>query len=765
MGFVAERFTEEIKARINTEVNARPVLTRSELSRLVCGWLQWKGIDERPKEVSCRIALLKLYRKGLIKLPGSRPASFKRIAGDSDEKISWADINGVLGERGRIGLKAIEYGDKAHSRLWNRMMDEHHYLGSGPLCGKQMRYLIHGDGKWLGGLSFSSAAWKLRARDQWIGWDDEARMKNLHKVVCNSRFLILPGVKIANLASHVLGLSAGKVREDWQKRYGYAPALLETFVEAERFRGTCYRAANWRYLGSTEGRGRQDRKHEAAVPAKDIYVFPLVKDVSGELCCGRVGIQNRGAEDWAEEEFGMAELGDKRLRKRLLTMARDFYAQPEANIPEACGSRTKTKAAYRFLENPEVEMEKIMQPHYETTAKRIGEHKIVLAVQDTTSLNYSAHPATENIGYIGSRKDGGPIGLMVHNTMAFSLEGTPLGLLDVQSWARDPEEYGKRKRRHETPIEEKESYKWLKSLKAVEKTRKQCPGTTIVSVADREADIYELFALGKGLKGVELLVRAESNRALKDEQAHLWEYMARQHCQGIQEIQIPRRGNRAVRTAKLEVRFGEITLKPPRRKESLTPITLYAVWVCEIDEAKGSTPLQWMLLTTLKIRSFEEACEKIRWYTLRWGIEVYHRTLKSGCKIEDRQLGSADSIESCLAVDSVVAWRICYLTKLGRETPYAPCTVYFQEEEWKALVAFISRNAVVPEKPPTLSEAIRMVATIGGFLGRASDGVPGTETIWRGLQRLNDLTEMWKIIMNSLQPLPKNPPVSSNTYG
>jgi len=769
MGHAAPRFTEEIIDRINAEVRGMPGLTRSKLSKMVCEWLQWKGFDGRPKEVSCRIALLKLQRKGLIGLPEAIPVRFTKAATGRDKPIVWTEISDKLGDIWPIELFAIESGDEFHSRLWNRMMEEHHYLGKGPLCGKQIRYLIRGGENWLGGLSFSSAAWSLRTRDQWIGWDGKGRMENLHKVVCNSRFLILPGVRIVNLASHVLGLSAKAVRKDWHKRYGYEPVLLETFVEAERFRGTCYRAANWRHLGSTEGRGRQDRYHDTVVSVKDVYVLPLVKDIRRELGLGQAVEQNTTENcepmDWAEEEFGRAELGDKRLRKRLVTLARDFYTQPEANIPEACGSIAKVKAAYRFLGNPEVTMEKVMQSHYRSTAKRIGEHKIVLAVQDTTSLNYSTHPSTKDISFIGSRKDGGPIGLMVHNTMAYSLMGTPLGLLDIQCWARDPEDYGKRQRRHEAPIEEKESYKWLKSLMAAEKMRRQGAGSTIVSVADREADIYELFALGKKLKGIELLIRAESNRTLKDEQKPLWEYMTKQPCQGIQEIQLPRRGNRAARCVKLAVRYSEVTLNPPSRKAVLGPITLNAIWACEIDAPESSTPLQWMLLTTIGIRSFEDACEKLRWYTLRWGIEVYHRTLKSGCKIEDRQLGSADSIESCLAIDSVVAWRICHLTKLGRETPHAPCTVYFQEEEWKALFAYINREPTAPEHPPTLGEAIRMVATIGGFLGRKGDGVPGTETIWRGLQRLDDLTEMWKIMMSIVLKSTKPPPVSSDTYG
>lgn len=767
---IAGRFTEEIVKRINAYVKRGKRLTRSKLSRKVCEWLQWKGINGEAKEVSCRIALLKLHRKGIIDLPAANPVSFKRKR-DEEEKIFWTEINSTLEEMGRIELVVIETGDKALSRLWNRMMEEHHYLGRGPLCGKQVRYLIRGCNSWLGGLSFSSAAWRLRSRDEWIGWDERGRQENLHKVVCNSRFLILRGVRIRNLASRMLGLSAKRLKEDWQKRYGYSPVLLESFVEDGRFIGTSYRAANWQHIGRTAGRGRQDRKHDVAVPVKSVYVLPLEKDYQRELC-GAGWIHGNGSErkrvedrDWAEEEFADARLGDERLKKRLITLAGDFYSQPEAHIPEACGSKAKTKAAYRFFENPGVKMTEVLQAHYETTQKRLKEHETVLAVQDTTTLNYSAHPATDGLGFIGSKKEGGPIGLIVHNTMAYSLQGTPLGLLDVQCWARDTEDWGKKRRRHNTPIEQKESNKWLKSIIAVKEAAKADIGVKIVSVADREADIYELFALVRGLKGIELLIRAESNRRLKGEQSRLWEHMAKQPCEGIQEIALPRRGIKAARTAKLEVRYSAVTLIHPDGKTDMENIDMHAVWVREKEAPDGVTPLEWKMLTTMEVKGFDDACEKVRWYMLRWGIEVYHRTLKSGCKIEDRQLGSAEGIEKCLAIDSVVAWRICYLTKLGRETPHAPCTVYFQEAEWKALTAYITHNPVPPQQPPTLAEAIRMVASIGGFIGRKRDGEPGTQTIWRGLQRLDDITEMWKIMMNTINRMQKELCVSSRDYG
>jgi len=160
-----------------------------------------------------------------------------------------------------------------------------------------------------------------------------------------------------------------------------------------------------------------------------------------------------------------------------------------------------------------------------------------------------------------------------------------------------------------------------------------------------------------------------------------------------------------------------------------------------------------MLLTTLEVKDFEQACEKLIWYTKRWGIEIYHRTLKSGCKIENRQLGNVERLETCLAIDMVVAWRIYHLTKLGRETPDLPCTVFFEDSEWQALVCFVHKIPIPPEKPPSLKEAVRMVASLGGFLGRKSDGEPGTQTTWLGLQRLDDITAMWVVMYEKFQNL------------
>ena len=769
-------FRHEVLDNIRAAVESDPTLSRRALSLRVCDWLDWKAPNGKPKEMSCRTALLKLHRQGLVPLPVRSPSSVcvPKKGKPPAPLPPMAPVCCGLHQLGGVELEKIGSRYSKASGLWKSLMDTYHYLGAGPLCGAQMRYLIyspvHG---YLGAVAFSAAAWRLAARDRWIGWSDAARRQHLSKVVCNSHFLILPQVEVANLASHVLSLCARRIEHDWRARYGFAPVLLETFVERERFAGTCYRAANWHSVGTTRGRGRQDRDRSRRLPQKDVYVLPLRKDATELLCreSSPVVVKQKAEKpaavgDWAQAELGQADLGDLRLTQRLVTIARDFYARPQGSVPQACQSRAKTKAAYRFFEHPETTMDKLLQPHYEATLTRLAQEQLVLAVQDTTPLDYSTHPATERLGPIAFKANG-RIGLLVHDTMAFSVEGTPLGLVDVQCWARDFDDIGKKKRRRQLPIEQKESHKWLVSFGKLIQAQKRCPNTTLVSVGDREADIYELFELALREPGSpKLLVRAFQNRCLAEDQGHLWPKIIEQPAAGIQQIRMPRRGKRPARIAHLQVRFARVSLKPPPNKAHLPQLSVWAVHAWEEEPPDEVEPLEWMLLTTAEVATFEQALERLQWYTRRWGIEVYHRTLKSGCKIEERQLGHADRIEACLAIDMVVAWRILHLTKLGREVPDVPCSVFFEEAQWKALLVYINRDPIPPEQPPSLREATRMVASLGGFLGRKSDGEPGTKSLWIGLQRLDDLTDMWKVMNALYRPHLRNPPVSSDPgYG
>jgi hypothetical protein len=739
-------FSEELIERIQAIVDEDSGISRGGLSRRICGEQGWRNEAGRLREVSCRKAIARLEREGFLRLPERKEGGWERRR-EKDPAPATSHVEGTLRDLGAVELVLVTGEGQRLSRTWNQLLEAYHYLGSGPLCGAQARYLFQSEHHgWIGGISFSASAWRVRARDEFIGWSNEAREKNLKKVICNSRFLIVPTIRVKHLASHLLSKSLGRAGEDWEKLYGYRPVLAETFVDVSRFRGTSYRAANWVYVGQTAGRGRQDRENRRQAGVKDIYLYGLREDWREDLTeePARVPVRLREANDWAEEEFGDAELGDERLRKRLCEVARCFYSHPEANIPEACGSHAKAKATYRFMDNQRTTMDAILKPHYEQTTRRIAAEEVVLAIQDTSSLNYTAHPLTTGLGPINTAKDKA-IGLLLHDTLAFDDSGVPLGLLDVQCWARDKKQR-EDKERYSLPIEDKESYKWLKSYQAVRNVQRCCPKTQVILISDRESDIYEFFVEARDSEGgPDLIIRADRGRQRKTETEPLWEQMEAEAVEGIHEVLVPAKDGKPSRIARLEVRYAQVTLTAPQRKRRLGDVTLYAVYAKEEDPPAEGTALEWMLLTTIPVNSFEDAQWILRCYSRRWGIEVYHRTLKSGCKIEDRQLGNADRILTCLAIDMVVAWRIYHLTLLGRQEPEAPCTVFFEDSEWKALVAYVTKNPIPPEQPPSLADAIKMLGALGGHLGRKSDGQPGTTYIWRGIQKLDVVTEMYKV--------------------
>lgn len=743
-------FSEEVLTRINAASQASPTPSRSELSRRVCRWLDWRDGRGRLKVMSARVALRRLDERGLVVLPPSQghvpdPAPVTMPLGEASA------LESSLKTLGPVELILIEAGDREGNRRFRGLLDRYHPLRSGPLCGAQLRYLIRSKAGYLGALAFSAPAWRVAARDRFIGWDDEARVAGLGQVVGNSRFLILPQVRVPHLASHVLGQVLRRLAADWEARYGIRPALVETFVEASRS-GTCYRAANWRSIGWTTGRGRQDRHHRGGGPAKALYVYPLCRDWRARLGGRRPAEPSPADRDWAEEEFGEVQLGDARLAHRLRMLARDLYARPQAQLPQACGDRAKVKAAYRFLDHQRTDMQTLLAPHIDATRQRMAEVPVVLAVQDSTNLNYSTHPATEGLGPLNTRADRS-IGLWLHDTLAFTPEGVPLGLIDIQLWARDAATQGKSANRHQCPLEEKESYKWIKSYRAASALARDLDETQVVSVGDREADLYELFVeADQTPDGARVLVRAERTRRMTAEYGHLWHFMETLPVAGELTLHVPRRGNRPARQAQMEIRYAPVTLKAPKRKTDLPKVSLWAVWTRERDAPPDTQPVEWMLLTSVPVGTLAEACERISWYATRWQIEVYHRTLKSGCQIEERQLGTAKRIESCLAIDLVVAWRIMYLSRLGRETPNIPCSVYFEEAQWQALMIYTDRTPTPPAEPPTLREAMRRVAALGGFLGRKSDGEPGTKSLWLGLQRLDDLTEMYRMLTGTDPP-------------
>lgn len=443
---------------------------------------------------------------------------------------------------------------------------------------------------------------------------------------------------------------------------------------------------------------------------------------------------------WVEEELEQVSFKDKRLNSRLKTIVSKLSSYPESSIPQACGDWRNTKATYRFWDNQQVKAEDIMLAHTKKTQERCAKHKTVLAIQDTTDFDFTSRPATSGLGYLERSY---LQGLKSHSVLIVSSEGSPLGLIHQQNWARENEKLGKKAERHRKKTKEKESQRWIDSLLVTEEKLHDIQH--VVTVADREADIYDLFAATRQ-QGHDFLIRSAQNRVVNHQKRKLREAIKSEPIKGITQLEIGRRGNRKARIATLSIRYKTLEVQPPqnrRKSEGLQPIPLQVIWVEEIAPPAGEKPINWLLLTTLTVDSFDQALKCLQWYAYRWLIERYHYVLKSGCGLEKLQLGTAERLKKAFATYSMVAWRLLWLTYEARQSPDSPCDSVLESDEWQALYTTIHKTRKVPQKPPSLSEAVLWIARLGGFLARKGDGEPGVKVIWRGLKRLKDIADTW----------------------
>lgn len=451
--------------------------------------------------------------------------------------------------------------------------------------------------------------------------------------------------------------------------------------------------------------------------------------------------------DWVRQEFGGADLSDKRLDRRLIKTAEHLAKSPTSPINEACGDWASTQAAYRLFDNPKASVQAILKPHTDETVKRMAAHGgPVLAIQDTVFFSYGTHPKTKGLGPIGSSNSAGDRGLIMHNALAFTTSGVPLGLLSQCIWARKevPQEgYQKKIERLQcTVVEEKESSKWLRALS--ETVTRTPPGVQVITVADRESDFFEFVTQAWEQRAL-YVIRACSDRKLVPEDsaghASILEALGAAPVLGALTVAIPANGNRKARIASVEVRVAQVTIKPPPRRgqakasASMEPVTVNVVAATENDPLQGVAAISWVLLTNLPVKNFADAAEKIDWYGRRWGIETWHKVLKSGCKVEDCLLESAARLKRYLTLFSIIGVRLMHVACLARVQPEAPATEVFSNEELEALHIRVT-GTLPPPDPPTLRQAVRMIGRLGGHLGRKGDGEPGLTVLWRGWMRL-----------------------------
>lgn len=454
---------------------------------------------------------------------------------------------------------------------------------------------------------------------------------------------------------------------------------------------------------------------------------------------------------WAAEEMQYAELKDARLNKRLIKLVDGLIAQPNATVPQACGDWGSTKAAYRFWDSDCVSHEAILGSHIQSSIQRVESQGCVLAIQDTTSIDFTHRAAAQGMGPLDH-----PMlsGLKVHSVLTATTEGVPLGLIAQQVWARDRDEVGKRHTRRKRKTSEKESQKWIWGLEATE----QLVGTDVITVADREADVYDFMAAPRRA-GHELLVRATHNRRVDQEARYLWEAVRESPQKAQRSLLLNRKDQKPARRAKLSIRYTTLSINPPRhglKRDNPQPVKVYVILAEEHDAPKDDKPVCWLLITTLELTNTQQALQCLRWYSYRWLIERLHYVLKSGCNLEKLQLQEAGRIQRALATYSIVAWRLLWLTYEARNHPQMPCNSVLDKHEWQSLYCTIHKIPLPPKQPPSLREAVRMIAQLGGFLGRKGDGDPGVKTIWRGLTRLSDIANTWQLLHSQPQGLMGN---------
>ena len=455
------------------------------------------------------------------------------------------------------------------------------------------------------------------------------------------------------------------------------------------------------------------------------------------------------SESWTDIEFEELELCDKRLLNRGKQLLAQLSTSPQDSIPQACRGASEIKAAYRFFSNKRISAESIHESHRRATLSRMSHYPTVLIPQDTTVLNFTSQP---------ERKDTGPTtqdnsqGIYCHVSIAVTPDKVCLGALSLTRWHREKLQRLTRKQRREknlsTPIEDKESYRWLDHCQQINAYASELPNTELVSIADREGDLYELYDRANRhwtAPNMHYVIRAHYDRRVCDETGRrttnsIKQTLKRQGKLGEFMVNLPKTEKRKARQAKLTLYAKQVTVERPRDgcydKNCAKRLNINAVYCLEQHPPKGAEALEWLLITDLPADNFEQALEKVQWYCCRWQIEIFFKTLKSGCTVEKLQL-TDERFNICLAFYLIIAWRIMFMTMLSRTLSDESCELVFSQEEWQTIYVVLCKK-VPPKKPPSLKKMTRMVAELGGYPNRKSDPEPGIKTLWRGIRAMQE---------------------------
>ena len=446
---------------------------------------------------------------------------------------------------------------------------------------------------------------------------------------------------------------------------------------------------------------------------------------------------NSEINEWAKQQWGSAQLGDQRRTKRAVKLGAQMARQPAASLPTQSGSWGAMKAAYLLLNEEDVTHGALSQGHWDATLHQARlSSGVVLFIQDGTELDYTHHPETSGLGRLNEAHRQG---FLMHSCLAVDLSDKSMGLAWQKIWTRSPIVRCRTEDKRARSLRANESDVWAETLSEIGRAPERSSGVRWVSVGDRASDIYGYFRESQEL-GWEVVARAVQDRvihSLSGERQHLMQWSRQISAATTKQVTLRGRDGKPKRTVNLQVAWGQCDIQSPHEgKERFGPPLRVSVVRCwEAAPEAGQEGLEWILVTSIVVRDAADALRVIEWYEHRWLIEEYHKCLKTGCSIEKRQLTTAHSLQACLGFLAIIALRLIQLRETSRQEPETPA----RHSVEPSLIETVQRYFRLSPTDLTLREFWRLVARLGGFIGRKSDGDPGWQTLWRGWLRLQDL--------------------------
>ena len=709
-----------------------PSYGRTALARQVCEVFGFYAATGERRTSSCLQALRVLDEEGQVQLPPStsRPdrANARLLPNAVPLPTEVPDRIGAL-----QGLRIERVSTREELVLWNTLMEQEHPRGVTKFAGTQKKYLFRSAHGYLGGIGFAASALYLAARDAWLGWSSTQREQYRSHVIGLNRFLIRPGVACKNLASHLLSRCLRRMREDMKQEHGRQIWVVETFTDPS-YSGTCFMAAGFHRVGETRGRGRHAPTNACTRSKKGVFLYEFSSGWRTKLGLPPAPIYPRlelgaglDAHQWAAQEFGAADLGHKSRTDRLVRSADLLSRSPgEPMTANLEMDRAAVAGHYRFIDHPDrdaVSPERILAPHRARTVERMRGEQTVLCLIDETKISYSTRPSCTGLEVIGrNQTDSKSGGVRLHATLAVTDQGLPLGVLRCGYGPSDPSGAHPNRQR------------WLDAVEDVVACAKEIRRSTrIVVVIDREGDSARVMEQALQGQRVDVLVRVQHDRNLPNGKK-LFAWLHQRKPAGRIEVPIERLSQRSKsgrvlhqgregRIACMEIRFGSV-------EWSWGPMT--AIEVCELH--RGSDALKWILLTSLPVKTFEEAQTVVGHYLQRWRVEDLFRVLKSGCNVEELRMNAAVKLQRAVTIYTVIAWRLLLLTLLGREVPDMSAAILFTETQLRILRSLAAEHKL--PGPKDLAAAISLVACLGGYQQGKQRPPPGVEVMWRGYRRL-----------------------------